>query len=106
MGSLQRSSGRFRLPTCICIRSARLPLAEEALASGMGDGNFAADKGGRLFDPPELLRQACIHWSRCHWLTASAGPRINTLTLEPPNLLNCTGLGWMAAPYRIRSWRP
>ena len=39
---------------------ARLPLAEEALAKGLGVMAISpADKGGRLFDPPELLRQAC-----------------------------------------------
>ena len=39
---------------------ARLPLAEEALARGLGVMAISpADKGGRLFDPPELLRQAC-----------------------------------------------
>ena len=38
----------------------RLPLAEEALAKGLGVMAISpADKGGRLFDPPELLRQAC-----------------------------------------------
>ena len=38
----------------------RLPLAVDALAQGLGVMAISpADKGGRLFDPPELLRQAC-----------------------------------------------
>ena len=38
----------------------RLPLAVDALAKGLGVMAISpADKGGRLFDPPELLRQAC-----------------------------------------------
>ena len=55
-------SGRFRFASLHLhlFDPARLPLAEEALASGMGVMAISpADKGGRLFDPPELLRQAC-----------------------------------------------
>ena len=55
-------SGRFRFASLHLhfFDPARLPLADEALASGMGVMAISpADKGGRLFDPPELLRQAC-----------------------------------------------
>ena len=55
-------SGRFRFASLHLhlFDPARLPLAEEALASGMGVMAISpADKGGRLFDPPELLRKAC-----------------------------------------------
>ena len=55
-------SGRFQFASLHLhlFDPVRLPLADEALASGMGVMAISpADKGGRLFDPPELLREAC-----------------------------------------------
>jgi predicted aldo/keto reductase-like oxidoreductase len=42
---------------------ARLPLAREALGAGLGVMAISpADKGGRLQDPPPLLRRDCAPW--------------------------------------------
>jgi predicted aldo/keto reductase-like oxidoreductase len=42
---------------------ARLPLAAQALDAGMGVMAISpADKGGRLQDPPPLLREDCAPW--------------------------------------------
>jgi predicted aldo/keto reductase-like oxidoreductase len=45
----------------------RLPLAREALRAGLGVMAISpADKGGRLQDPPPLLRQDCAPWEPLH----------------------------------------
>jgi predicted aldo/keto reductase-like oxidoreductase len=56
----------------------RLPLAQEALAKGMGVMAISpADKGGRLFDPPELLRQACAPFDPLSELEQAALERLH-----------------------------
>lgn len=75
---------------------ARLPLAEEALAKGLGVMAISpADKGGRLFDPPELLRQACTPLEPLQLAYRFLLARgISTLTLgaAEPAELHWTGL--------------
>ena len=74
----------------------RLPLAEEALAKGLGVMAISpADKGGRLFDPPELLRQACAPLEPLQLAYRFLLARgISTLTLgaAEPAELHWTGL--------------
>ncbi len=56
------ASGRFRFCSLHLhlFDPERLPLARRALADGIGVMAISpADKGGRLQDPPELLRQDC-----------------------------------------------
>ena len=56
------SSGRFRFASLHLhlLDPQRLPLAQQALHQGMGVMAISpADKGGQLWNPPELLRQAC-----------------------------------------------
>ena len=43
------------------LNPAMMPLARQAMAAGMGVMAISpADKGGRLFDPPDLLRRQCV----------------------------------------------
>jgi predicted aldo/keto reductase-like oxidoreductase len=56
------TSGRFRFASLHLhlLDPQRLPLAQQALQRGMGVMAISpADKGGQLWNPPALLRQAC-----------------------------------------------
>ncbi|MEB3177376.1 MAG: aldo/keto reductase [Synechococcus sp.] len=56
------ASGRFRFASLHLhlLDPQRLPLAQQALQQGMGVMAISpADKGGQLWNPPELLRRAC-----------------------------------------------
>lgn len=58
-------SGRFRFCSLHLhlFDPARLPLAQRALAAGLGVMAISpADKGGRLQDPPPLLQEHCAPW--------------------------------------------
>lgn len=75
-----------------------MPLAQQALAAGMGVMAISvADKGGRLFDPPRQLRQQCAPYAPLElayrWLAAQG---VSTLTLgaaSPAELIWAERLG-------------
>ena len=75
------------------LNPAMMPLACQALAAGMGVMAISpADKGGRLFDPPDLLRQQCAPFDPLElayrWLL---GHGISTLTI---GAARPSDLGW------------
>lgn len=79
------ASGRFGFCSLHLhlLNPAMMPLARQALAAGMGVMAISpADKGGRLFDPPDLLRQQCTPFDPLElayrWLL---GHGISTMTV-------------------------
>ena len=79
------TSGRFGFCSLHLhlLNPALMPLARQALAAGMGVMAISpADKGGRLFDPPDLLRRQCTPFDPLElayrWLL---GHGISTLTV-------------------------
>jgi len=88
------SSGRFGFCSLHLhmLNPTLMPLAHQALAAGMGVMAISpADKGGQLFDPPELLQQQCVPFAPLElayrWLL---GHGISTLTIgaaQPSELI-------------------
>ena len=79
------ASGRFDFCSLHLhlLNPAMMPLARQALAAGMGVMAISpADKGGRLFDPPDLLRRQCTPFDPLElayrWLL---GHGVSTLTV-------------------------
>ena len=88
------ASGRFGFCSLHLhlLNPAMMPLARQAMAAGMGVMAISpADKGGRLFDPPELLRRQCAPFDPLElayrWLL---GHGISTMTVgasQPSDLV-------------------
>ena len=88
------ASGRFGFCSLHLhlLNPAMMPLAHQALAAGMGVMAISpADKGGRLFEPPDLLRQQCAPFDPLElayrWLL---GHGISTMTMgaaQPSDLV-------------------
>ena len=79
------ASGRFGFCSLHLhlLNPTMMPLAHRAMAAGMGVMAISpADKGGRLFDPPELLRRQCAPFDPLElayrWLL---GHGISTMTI-------------------------
>ncbi len=79
------TSGRFSFCSLHLhlLSPALLPLAHQAMAAGMGVMAISpADKGGRLFDPPDLLRRQCAPFDPLElayrWLL---GHGVSTMTI-------------------------
>ncbi|SAY40023.1 aldo/keto reductase [Candidatus Synechococcus spongiarum] len=96
------TSGRFDFCSLHLhlLNPTMMPLARQALAAGMGVMAISpADKGGRLFDPPDLLRQQCTPFDPLElayrWLL---GRGVSTLTVgaaRPSDLDWAQRLAWV-----------